>query len=150
MSEATINCQYCGNPDPWLVITDTGHKAVECKRCGARGPCIEMARPDCDAQAIAAWNAGRKFGRISAAAVPRGMPSAVCSIAERLRLTVESLYTGELGSPDAAILLLRDHGRVHTITHRISDADTVRVLEAVRDTARIRAGAVVPMNKPAR
>lgn len=149
MNEAAIPCQYCGG-EPVLVFTSSGHRAAECRRCGARGPCVEPKRPDCDAQAVAGWNAGRKFGRISAAAVPRGMPSAVCSIAERLRLTVESLYTGELGEPDAAILLLRDHGRVHTITHRISDADTVRVLEAVRDTARIRAGVAVPTYKPAR
>lgn len=146
MADALIPCQYCGGPalaggDPLAVW-------CYCTRCQARGPVVARTRPDHDAQAVAAWNAGKKFGRLGVAAVPASMPLATCSLAERLRLVVDSLYAGELGEPDAGVLLLRERGRVHTITHRISDADTVRVLEAVRDTARVRAAAVVPSHSP--
>lgn len=142
MADELIPCQYCGGK----AALGRDHLAAwcYCTRCLARGPSIAMSRADCDAQAEAAWNQGKKFGRLAVATVPSGMPAATCSIAERLRLAIESLYLGELGSPDCAILILRDGKRAHTITHRISDADAVRVLEAVRDAARARVSVVLP------
>lgn len=144
--DTPIPCQYCGG-QPGIVNTSGGHRAVECQRCGARGPCIEPKRPDCDAQAVAGWNAGKKFGRLAVASVPGGMPTATCSIAERLRLVAESLYAGELGSPENAIVIFQDGKRVHTITHRISDADAARVLAAVRDAASTRASVASPLQQ---
>lgn len=143
MADTPIPCQYCGGAPALLRVGVAGY-AVHCARCEARGPVVDANRPDRDAQAVAAWNQGRKFGRLSVASVPGAMPGATVSIAERLRLVIESLYAGELGSPDCAILILRDGKRAHTITHRISDSDTLRVLEAVRDAARTRVSVAVP------
>lgn len=145
MAESLIPCQYCGG----VGAMGRDHLAMwgYCTRCLARGPSVAMARIDCEAQAVAAWNQGKKFGRLSIASVPGGMPAATCSIAERLRLVAESLYTGELGSPDCAILVLRDGKRAHMILHRISDGEALRVLEAVRDATDIRVNVAVPQPK---
>lgn len=147
--EPLDNCWFCAG-STYINRTFTSGQSVafvECVQCLARGPIVMMSRPDWEAQVRAAWAAGKKFGRIAVAAVPGGMPSFTCSLAERVRLIAEGLYKGEYGEAESAVIVFKVGIQAITITHNISNSDVVRVLTAVRDSSRIRAATVTIPNQ---
>lgn len=137
MSDTTlIQCQFCGG-DP-VVGGDKESVWIECRKCRARGP-VKPREPGADSNAASDWNNGRRFGRFSVANMPPGMTARAAGAAERLHSVSESIFRGELGMPDAVVVLLRERATVHTVTHNISNADVARVLAAVLDASKRRA-----------
>lgn len=142
MSAEISSCTFCGGRGDVKRAAAIRSIYVECVVCLASGPKIDADRLDAQQQAIAAWNAGRKFGVVAVAAVPGGMPTLACSAAERIRLIAEGIYEGRFGNVDAAVVLLRTGRHVEMSTHNLSPADVARVLDAARDSTRARAAAV--------
>jgi hypothetical protein len=128
-----------GNP---LLRSDDLHMWMACTHCGARGPHVNRMRPDATTQALAGWNAGRKFGHVAVANVPGGMPPITCAIAERVRLVAEGLYKGEFGAADGAVLIFRAAGHATVSAHNLSKSDVLRVLDAVRADIHVRAASI--------
>ena len=130
-------CNYC-NGRAAHIETDPLAAYVFCPNCFARGPAVVLSRGDWRVQAIAAWNAGRKFGKIAVAAVPGGLPAFTASAAERLRLVAENMFEGHYGAVESFVLISRAGGNANVVTHNFSPSDVVRTLDAVRDSSRIR------------
>ncbi len=62
MSTDCEGCTYCGGIG--IVGGDKSATWVYCSRCFARGPAVDATRHDAEAQAVAGWNGGRRFGRL--------------------------------------------------------------------------------------
>lgn len=138
-------CTFCGGHG--MQTADKMATWIYCARCFARGPAVAVSRTDSEAQARAAWNSGKRFGKIGVTAVPAGLPPSAASVAKRLQMVQEAILAGDYGGVDAGVIILRAGKQAHTITHRIGNAETMAVLNAVRDAARVRASVTLPTIK---
>lgn len=140
-----LPCLFCKCPHA-LLDGDAVSRWAYCTRCFARGPAVLKERPDCEAQARAAWNSPHDaLGSLGIALVPGGMPAVSAAIARRLELIAEGILRGEHGAPDGAVLVLRAGGVATVSHHNVLPADAMRLLVAVTDAARARAGAAISL-----
>lgn len=140
-----LPCHFCKHPHA-LLDGDAVARWAYCTRCYARGPSVLKERPDCEAQARAAWNSAHDaLGALGIALVPNGMPAVSAAIARRLELIAEGILRGEHGFPDGAVLVLRQGKTASVSHHNIQSADAMRLLAAVTDAARARAGAAISL-----
>lgn len=134
---------FCGAGNARIVREDILALFVECPNCMARGPAVIKSRPDAVAQCAAAWNAGRKFGKVAVAKVPGGMPAHTCSLAERLRVIAESMYEGNYGFAEKAVLVLYDGRHARVITHNIDAVGVQKLLTSVLGDSSVRAATAI-------
>lgn len=127
------------------TVTERGDALAlwaECMLCRARGPAVVKTRPDASAQVVAAWNAGRNFGRLAAGHVSGGLSSKAAAIALWLQLQGERVMAGECGNPDAVVLLLRTNNTVVCSLNGLGNADAAALMQAIIDSSRVRAVAL--------